>query len=279
MAPKKLAALAKNRGIQICALLFLVLTISLAGTISMEDSYISGRLGKFTIKPYRYGLFLNEPDSSVFYNFSPYNDFSYFNNERHPLIYWNESTLAQEYLFGRSPIIPRLLSVLSYFNFISPAANFDSIRGSILYKANLKDNKAIISLLDKSASYPDEASFSMTMSYNDDDFLFDQNGELYTNKSADDIELFRRFYQFNLNPSESTESAMLINPRYLFIINPTTSGILRLNCTTENIKHVTINKSLRLIEFELTNKGNRDLEIQAFDQFIEARSGIGGSNL
>ncbi len=276
MAPKKLIALAKNRGIQICALLSLVLTVSLAGTVTMEDSYISGRLGKFTIKPYRYGLFISEPDSAVFYNFSPYNDYSYFENKRHPLIYWNESTLAQEYLFGRAPILPRLLSVLSYLNLMRPAANFDSIRGPIWYKADLTDNRALISLIDKSASYPEEASFSMTMTFNDQDFLFDQKGELYTNKTTEDIELFRRFYQFDLKMNESTESAVQINPRYLFIINPTTSGILRLNCTKENIKQVTINKELRLIEFELTSKGKRELEVQSYDQFIEARSGIGG---
>ncbi|OGC50728.1 hypothetical protein A2716_01680 [candidate division WWE3 bacterium RIFCSPHIGHO2_01_FULL_40_23] len=229
-------------------LLILALIYSFYGVTTPPDAYISKKIGKYKIRPYKYGIYITDSPSGIFYNFSPY--YSYFTDNRgikNYLLYFDEEVPSEEYKIRNDPFLPKITSILSYFNLINPSATFKSKNTEVKLTSSSSRNQLVLKLdkfRDKNRKPQTIPVLALTV--NESDFIFDDRGKLLSPKAEDDIQEFHRTYNILLhNQEESSESAKgPTKPSYIFIFNPRTSGILRTTnskkdalITLDNQKH------------------------------------------
>lgn len=115
--------------------LIIILAVNLILISTPRDRDYYKKLGYFELRPYKYGLYLTQRNSDLFYNFSPY-DFYYGNNPSDKVIKIQNKVAANE--FGdRNQFLENLNStyngMLSYFNILSPTVSFLRVMTKYLY--------------------------------------------------------------------------------------------------------------------------------------------------
>lgn len=258
-----------------------LLFIALMGISIPSGEDIHMKIGTFNIRPYNYGLFIEQANSAIFYNVSPFN--FYYENTAFKQISANETSEASqlkdyflpftgeislESNLKSSPLKTPILLVktaLSYFHKENPSATFSNTA----VEASRNGNTAIFRPYKTGR---DLKGLIMTLSFNESDIVFDQEGTLYTNVDQEVKEDFQKVYELTLEASESSESSVSylqgIQPsrvQSLFVYNYRTPGIFKIKSNNEvqQIRHIDFENNL--IEFNLIDQNDPRLEIQLFD--------------
>ncbi len=268
-----------------------LLFVAIMGISVPNGEDIHMKIGTFNIRPYNYGLFIEQANSAIFYNVSPFNFYyansSNYENTAFKQISANETTessqlkdyflpftgeISMEANLKSSPLkMPILLykTALSYFHKENPSATFSNTA----VEANRNGNTAIFRPYKTGR---DLNGLIMTFSFNDSDIIFDQKGTLYTNIDQEVKEDFEKVYEFAFEIQESSESSEAylqeIEPsgvQNILIFNHTTPGIFKIknNNGIQQIRHIDLDHNL--IEFNLLDQNDPRIEIQLFDSVKE----------
>jgi hypothetical protein len=258
----------------------LVTTIYGAQTIRDKDFY--NKTGFFEIRTSPYGLYLTVPDSGVFYNFSAYDTFTRRPDMQTNLLVWEdsitseESEIAENYL--KKPI-QIYNTILSYAGRTNPTATFEKGGKRAVYTSETIDNKIIVRMVENRILPVTQAdTLFISLSINESDFIFDERGNEYNNRSANDIRNFNTIYPFRLNSINKTiaqqEEMRLTGVRYLFITNQKYNGVLRIPVQTPYYTLDTISFQYGLLQYRITDKNVPTVIVEVFDNIEEATKNI-----
>lgn len=223
-----------------------------------KDSY--KKIGYYTLRPYKYGLYIGVNDSYNFYNFSPYNDF-YINSddkETHVLDYnkpyFSEESKSEKAATHIQRIIP---SIKSYFGLQNPVATFKIGNKILVYRSEVHNKNLRISV--DTSNWGDSyiKGFVMTLSFNDGDIIYDDTGKVYTDTALETIDMVNRVAKTTLKRSERPYSPNEV--KTLFIYNPKTNGVIKVNDVPFEVDF-----AYRLIKFK-SSENNRSISLALDD--------------
>lgn len=211
-------------------------------------------IGYFRLVPFTKGLTLYQQDQPFFYNFSPYNDYFLNQEENYNALVTKEELMKGEFKadFGQNPIKKKLFYFLYLFGFYRPKITFKGESQEIRYHTEIKGNTVNIKRQIGGFSTVSKAqALGITISLDEQDFVFDQNFRLYT-KAADYLEVIEKFYGIRLTPEENTEKTyslwLEIPAQNVFIFNPNLPGVIQISANTN--QKIMLNKIYHLIAVE-----------------------------
>ena len=239
----------------------------LSGAIFIDDAFIVKKVRKFEVKPYKYGLFISEPESEVFYNFSPYADYFLDQDKKIRLVAWDQGFLAKEYSYKYNKLVPQLLTIATYFNLITPTATFDSSFGPIKYSARSINNLITVEISRKLSGNPARKIFTEILLH-ENDYVFDEDLVLYSTQNSEELDKFKNFHQLELKHTLLEVAASEINSKYLYVINPSNSGVIRFRLMNQTVRYD--NEDLALI-FDSQTPAQSAIEVEVFDSLVGAR--------
>ncbi len=266
----------KVNGVLLFVLLIGLLGISLHGRPIPRDKEMYKKIGRFEVRPYKYGLYLTQPASNVFYNISPY-DFYYLEpqGQEHRLlergsteVFSNEYWLTQ----SSSSFPAKLSSVLSYFNYQNPKSTFLIPNEKTVLLSEKINNSLFVTLSQYSIDIPTN-NVTMTLSFNSNDFIFDDSGNLYNNPLPEDVSDFVKVTQFPLKYYQfESPKRYIVGQQYLFIANRSVPGVIRINLHDPQYDVVYVNLEKQLIEFDIKNLENAKVKVELYDSLERARN-------
>lgn len=255
-----------------------LLAFSLYGRNIPRDKDMYRRVGRFVVHPYKYGLYLTQPASGIFYNFSPY-DAYYIGEEglehrlveRDPMeVYSDEYKQTQKTKSFRN----KVYAVLSYFNYFDPSSTFSTSKGTTKLITEAEGN-ALYVILDKTFYDMPADKVTLTLSINPDDFVFDDSGNLYNIFPPEEVSDFIRAAQFPLSSHEFEGSKRyVLGQQYLFIMNKNMPGVIRLSLNEPQYEVVYVNLDKQAIEFDMKSTGDAKVKVELYDSLKEARESI-----
>ncbi len=247
-------------------LFVLLLGITLYGTSKPWNKDLSIKIGSFTLKPYKYGIYLS-PIQGVFYNFSPYDAYLKYKDETIEKLISSDSVVIAEEFTTQATIIKEKTDVIkSYFQLSFPVVTFMDEDSNIPIKTSVLGNKVSI-WLENVPSRLRESSLVMTMSFNEYDYVFDSAGNIHYVKEEDlPLLLSKLPPNMALNSKEAQEVNRAIN---LLIMSKKHNSIVRIQDSLGVYKSIKVNKEGLLIEVELMSP-DRKLVVEVFDSLEEA---------
>ncbi|MFZ5424215.1 MAG: hypothetical protein ACOZAO_00245 [Patescibacteria group bacterium] len=275
---------------QIIGLVVVIATvlISIGGKEIPIGTNVAKKVGRYSVKTYKYGVFLNQTPSRVFYNFSPY-DAYYINddNDQIRLLFWENLIVSSELSQPIGSFKSRLIALLSIFNQIQPKATFLTQDGPLVLETAVNNHMLNVKL----AQSPYEGwghHTVLTMSFDDNDYIFTQQGNLLTEKDSEEVKEFEKFFNYSLNPlnteieefSENLEETEMVKKtptpedlkvkEAIYIVNPKTEGVLRIKQEFNQDAVIEVNLEKELIEFVQPSWKKAEATIELFDSLEEA---------
>ncbi len=263
-----------NKGLKL--LLFIcLLIVSLYGRSIPIDKDMYAEINRFTVRPYKYGLYVTELPSGIFYNFSAY-DAYYTDPEgvEHRLMSQNPQIQSKEsYLrYSSQAFIAKAYSVLSYFDITRPTASFDTSSGEIILRAIPEGNKVHFRLEKIPEGLIQSDKLTLTLSFNEDDIIFDQEGNLYTDNENETIQEFTEISGFELKKLENLPQKIGVKYKQaLFVANKNTNGIIKIKLDNPNYNDSFVNLEKGLFEFDLVSKDSPEIVVELYESFEEAK--------
>lgn len=265
--------------IKLILFLFFVAVLTYGRRIPTDkDIYIQEN--RFTIRPYKYGLYITEAPSGIFYNFSPYD--SYYTddtNAERRIMSLEETTISNEtsLRFNNQSLVSKYFSVLSYFGFIRPTATFETPNGNVVVEAESEDNKIHFRLKEVPAERLKSDKLTLGLSYNEEDFIFDISGNIYSDSDIQAVEEFIEPIELNLKPTEDlSEKKGIRYKEYLFIGNRETTGVIAINLNNESYNDIFINTNKDILEFEVNTTENATVTVELYEDLKSAVNSIKG---
>lgn len=164
----------KSRNLELVLVGILSLVIALGRPLPFGTDY-KKQEGRFTVRTYKYGVFINQPPSRIFYNFSPYDAFYLdHNGNKQRFAYWDNVITSKENSYKDGIITPQIVSLLSSFNLLQPKATFASEAGKTVIKTKTEDNQ-IRAYVAENPYVNNSQESVITLSYNPTDILIDGN--------------------------------------------------------------------------------------------------------
>jgi hypothetical protein len=255
-----------------------LLIVSIIGLTVVRDRDIYRKIMPFELRPYKYGLYITVPGSTVFYNISPYDAYSIDQQgNKKLLITWEQNLPSQESrLIYRTSKRPTQVyyALLSYFKFGYPHATFVQGDKSLVLGSTTIGNNLFVNVgHDDFDNLGDKKSVIMAINYNDDDLVFDSKGNLYNYADQSVIDSFNKIFSFNLKsaPIQNQDVAFVpADTNYLFIENSKFNGIMRFPINGRVSSLSSIYLKGKIIEFNALDRTNPQIEIQLFDNLKEA---------
>jgi hypothetical protein len=89
----------------------------------------------------------------------------------------------------------------------------------------------------------------LTIKYGQDDFVFDEDGHIYNQKSAADIDQYNQFYQVNLAKSAETTDLSALPVQKIIMSNPNLSGLISVIATSHQTIWINrLNNTIEIVE-------------------------------
>jgi hypothetical protein len=254
----------------------MVVVIYGAQTIRDKDFY--NKAGFFEVRTSPYGLYLTVPDSGVFYNFSPYDTFTKTPDTQNNLLVWEDNVTSQEAQIAETYLkkpIQIYNTILSYGGQTNPTATFIKGGRRTVYTSEVDGNTIYVKMpVNRILSISHEENLYISLSFNENDYIFDEKGNEYNNRSPEDISNFNMIYPFRLNSmvksSAQQEELLLVGVNYLFIANRNYNGIIRVPINTPDYTLEKISFQYKLIQYLITNKNEPTIKVEIFDNIGEA---------
>lgn len=250
----------------ITAAIFTLLFLALYGRKVPVDKDVYRRIGYFTVRPYKYGLYLTQEPNGVFYNFSPY-DFMVETADKKTNLVFEGYSSESSYRYKNHSVQTKAASLLSYFGLTNPSATFITESGKVTLASERKNNEVDIYLKNIPHDFEESGFITMTMSVNPSDLIFDEKRTLYTNTPLySDIAAIHR-----LSPAEPVADTYDVTlKKYLFIANPKTSGVIQVEIDPKKFFNVVVNLKEEQIQFRASME-NPSIHMKLLDSMEEVR--------
>ncbi len=229
----------------------LLIVVGIRGVFVPKDLDKYNKVGYFQVRPYKYGLYLTQKDTGIFYNLSPFNDYLLPHNTS-LLNYSETQTIANESVRKTDFISSygtAFDTVMSYLGLYTPTATFETQEEKVTYKYNNQSNKLTFSI----TSNTDYQNLVRTLSINESDIIYDNNGVLYSNTDPETVSLLNTVYKKTIETKVTDWNEKQTNPMYLYVYNPHTNGQIEIPVDTNSFKISDVNTALLRIEFQMLN--------------------------
>lgn len=246
--------------------------IFLYGVAIPKDFDIYKKVGFFVIRPYRYGLYLTQQNSKIFYNVSPYQTY-YLDGQgnKENLIRWETPIYSKESQInfdGSKKYQTIFHTVLSYLKVQNPSATFTFNKNELVLDSRVEGNKIAFVISRNTFTLSNSRTLFMTLSFNQDDIIFDEHRVIYTQSTdAETLNDINTALGLNLNPAQNPKG--YLDSKTLYIFNRNLNGILKIEVKNNNQEVAKLNFEENIIEFKvLDKKGERPyIEIEVSDNF------------
>lgn len=234
-------------------------------------------VGSMQIQASINGISLFQNSRGLYYTFSPFNDYLLNKNgKRVSLIPADE--LAQNNYTSSYPLSKIGLiikSVKNYFGFENTGITFTDAKKITYTTATAHNNLEVT----RSVSIPKSTegkTFGTILSFNTNDFVYDQAGNLYNYVVPVALQTFQATYQIALTPQ--LDNIIIPVPyKTIFIYNPKVASVIVLHIKPNQT--VKIDRNTRFIEVEETVKPDTSvyktsMRISVFNDPKEARKSL-----
>jgi len=246
--------------------------IFLYGVVIPKDFDIYKKVGFFVIRPYHYGLYLTQQNSKIFYNVSPYQAY-YLDGQgnKENLIKWETPIYSKEsqLIFDQSKKYQTILhTVLSYLKLQNPSATFTFNKNELVLGSRVEGNKIAFVISKNTFTLSNSRTLFMTLSFSQDDIIFDENGFVYTQSAdADTLNDINNALGLNLKPAQNPGE--YLDSKTLYVFNRDLNGILKFEAKNNNQEIAKLNLEENLIEFKVLSRGLEKpyIEIEVADNF------------
>lgn len=234
-------------------------------TIAVTTTQVS----YYRLTPFKKGLALYQQDQPYFYNFSPYNDYLVDQKRSYHSLITKKDIMEGKFEadINQKPIKKKLSFLLSLFGLYQPEVVFKSGSQKIHYSSEINENTVKIKRqIDDFPSVNKAQALGITISFDDQDFVFDQNFRLYTSNSDDDLQAIEKYYGLRLVPIRESEKEYVlwteIPSKNVFIINPNLPGIIQIKALSN--QKIMFNKTYQLVAIQ----ENGDFNKEGVENFI-----------
>jgi hypothetical protein len=223
----------------------------------------SASLGHFRVSAFTKGLALYQKDKKFFYNFSPYDDYFLNQNGEYKTLITKEDIMMKRFgvEFSQNQVEDKINYLTSLLGIYQPQVSFQSKTQALHYSGKVKENT--LSVQRKIIGFPqisNARAIGSTFSFAPEDFVFDQEWRLYTEKSSEDIFALEKFTGIHLT-SVSTEKNEEILWQEIpgmsaYIYNPFLPGVIQIKA--QNYQKIKINPTYHLLALEEVGGFNHD---------------------
>ncbi len=238
----------------ICVLVAAIFLFALF-TVPLPTPLGTQSVGTFLFVSFPTGFaFYQNVSPSHFYSISPLDDFVVDSSG-------GRSTLAtlDQLETGKkdTPAISKptdvLLGLSSYFQAPTLAYQSKGIYPA-LYKASFSGKTVTINRTITPNSTVLKLT-GLTIKYGQDDFIFDQNGQIYNQKSAQDIDQFNQFYGVQLNKVSATDDLSALPVKKIILANPNLGGLIVVKATEHQTLWINrLNNAIEVVEAVTTQQ-------------------------
>ncbi len=214
------------------------------------------QVGHFRLSPFIKGLTLYQQDESLFYNFSPHDDYFIDQEGEYKTLITKEDIMN-----GRFKINSDQNSTRDYFlsllGFYQPLASYQNQSQTIKYRTKIHNNS--IEIIREVSGFPQikqAMAIAITLSFEPDDYLFNQQLELVRNESESPI-LWEN-----------------VSGNSVFILNPQLPGVIQVLAQPyQKIKINRLNHFLALEEIGESKEAQTETKIviKIFNNFTEIK--------
>ena len=244
----------------------LLLGLTLYGTNEPWNKDISQKVRGFTLKPYKFGLYIS-PTPGVFYNISPYDAYlKYTDGTTEKLVDTKEPTFAKEISNQKSLLQAKAEIIQVYFQTKDPIATFTNKEFDLVLKSKIKDNKIHIwveNLPRRLRNY----NVVMTISFNESDFILSDEKKLYYPEGVGSTDKFKDVLG-SQQVQQAEKEHLIPSTKGVVIVSGEYTGGMKINPEVNNYNSITLNIANGLIEVELQSSEN-EIVIEVFDSLEE----------
>lgn len=255
--------------LNIILLLFFILAllVTLMGVDIPSDLTRYKKVGIYKVLPYKYGLYITKPNTDSFYNVSPY-DMYYDTNDVDKVINIADNIISLEerrkgYKFLAVNIIDTLKS---YFGTYIPTANFGVKDRHVDVTTSFNNKNVTFTLQDPATSEKQPKVLNAALSFNQTDYIIDDQNFLYSIESNDRLEEFEKLLNITTSPILALDDKVTLesSASVVKILNPKSNVGMEVQAQTENCKVTGVDRKYRLILFAC-NAENYGKTIPAFE--------------
>lgn len=270
--------LIKNSPLLSIFVVTVLMAISLYGNETSRDMEMYKKIGWFIIRPYRYGVYLTQQDSGIFYNFSPYDTYR-INEQGENKTLLPEGTGLQSlesnlYKDKLKKPLAAIYSSLSYFNKTNPIATFNQNGKKIVFGTSTIGNKIRFNLIQDSVNTSNTGQLFLALSFNEGDFIVDQNGTLISGNPSKDVEEINGLIGNNIiMTASSNPNETLIGVNKLLIFNKKIGGVIGVDNSSQEYTLDRIDLDKKLLYFKIIPSETSEkpyIEIEVFNSIQEA---------
>lgn len=202
-------------------------------------------------------------DKNFFYTISPLNDFYIDPDNNHIPLLSTQDFEAEKFETNLklSQLDQIILGIKNYFIPTPISYNFKNSH-TVNYTATPDDNSLLINkkiILDNKIQ---AISLGTTLNFYENDYLFTPKGDLLTNKSASEINLFEQNFSLPLSLTEVEGNRHQILEKKIIIHNPNLPGFLLIQAPEESF--LWVDNENKLIEIYYPIQGEGKLSINKF---------------
>lgn len=234
----------KHRRILQHTLLFSIavalILVAISGRRVTRDQDVYQEVGRFIVRPYKFGIYLTERDSGIFYNLSPYND---------GILTAEANEYSKEYLeiTANKFLSNRKNALLTYFGLNFPKATFNRYT----YKAPAIGESTILSSVENELKV---GIGQRTLSYNEEDFILDQDANIITPTTQEQMSDVSKILGKKVGESTSSDMLMDIKDKnFIVIANEKNTGALKISLSEPNYVAAYIDKKNNLVDIRTTD--------------------------
>lgn len=232
-------------------LVIVLFVFTLTGVSIPKDYELYKKVGFFVIRPYKYGLYLTQQNSKIFYNVSPY-QFYYLNDsgDKENLLNWSEEIHSKETQLNKGQKV--FYSLLSYLKLADPKATFKNDNKSLVLNSHIEENKILLKLSKNTFTQANSQPLYVTLSFNEKDIVFDDKNSVYSTITSEELKDINKNLKTALKISEASFSNET-NVETIYILNPELNGYLYIPANTPNQVIEKIDLQNNLLEVRVTS--------------------------
>ena len=222
------------------------------------------KTGRYVIGTYDYGLFISQASNDYFYNVSP---LDFYIKNGYSISDKKNYLLAQNNNYNKTNSLPKIeqlyYSIASYFSLTQPFALFDSLNENVKLTSSTKDDVVRFTLISPNKNLSDKNIF-MTMSFNENDLIIDNNGYMYTKINEYEKAGLKNLYDIEIRDINDISQTILSIDRsaeFIVIINKNMPGLIKISNTDNAYKLGNIDKEKMLISIAVQNSEQPFFEI------------------
>ena len=220
----------------------------------------------FTLKPYKYGLYIS-PAQGIYYNFSPYDFYlKYEDNTIEKLVEIEEGIIAKELKANRNFLRKNLQTVLGYFDIVKPSVTFVKDEVAIELEARVTNSEIRIKTLNLPYRLR-KNTLVATLTFGENDIIFDTDKNLYYPEQTYKVKEFAELNKIDLKEVKSTVGVTQAT-QPLIVANMANNGVILIDYNSPSYEKVVVNYKDKLIEFHM-KPNETEIDIKVFESLEE----------